>query len=199
MGTNFYARIIPTEEMKETLKRAIDNNSYGEIIHLVDTFYGDVHNECGCGYVGGNVHLGKRSMGWKFLWNPNVYEIPQGHNDEDGQWRWDPSKSYCYYDLTREGLKKFIDREDVEIYDEYHRLWDKEEFWKMALEWGQEDGWDGDTYEEYEMKKGTARIHILRGESSYVRFLESIGYKMNKCCTDFYSDGLRFATTTAFS
>ena len=46
----------------------------------------------------GEIHLGKRSGGWKFLFNPN-YER--------------------YYPLTKEGLMNFLKRDDVIIYTEY--------------------------------------------------------------------------------
>ncbi len=62
------------------------------------------------------IHIGKRSSGWKFLWNFN------------------DNKHYS----TKEGLLKFI--RSGRIVDEYGELQDTEEFIKMALEWGQPDG-----------------------------------------------------------
>jgi hypothetical protein len=62
------------------------------------------------------IHIGKRSSGWKFLWNFN------------------DNKHYS----NKEGLLKFI--RSGRIVDEYGELQDTEEFIKMALEWGQPDG-----------------------------------------------------------
>lgn len=62
------------------------------------------------------IHIGKRSSGWKFLWN---------FNDDK------------YYS-NKEQLFKFI--RSGRIVDEYGELQDTEEFIKMALEWGQPDG-----------------------------------------------------------
>lgn len=62
------------------------------------------------------IHIGKRSSGWKFLWN---------FNDDK------------YY-ANKEQLFKFI--RSGRIVDEYGKLQDTEEFIKMALEWGQPDG-----------------------------------------------------------
>ena len=71
---------------------------------------------------GTNIHLGKRSGSWKFLWN------------------WNDSKYY----KTKEELFKFI--RSGRVVDEYGKVIDQEEFIQMALSWGQEDGWDIETY-----------------------------------------------------
>jgi hypothetical protein len=63
-----------------------------------------------------NIHIGKRSSGWKFLWN-----------FQDGK----------FY-TNKEELLKFI--RSGRVVDEYGELQDTEEFIKMALEWGQPDG-----------------------------------------------------------
>jgi hypothetical protein len=62
------------------------------------------------------IHIGKRSSGWKFLWN-----------FQDGK----------FY-TNKEELLKFI--RSGRVVDEYGELQDTEEFIKMALEWGQPDG-----------------------------------------------------------
>jgi len=71
---------------------------------------------------GTNIHLGKRSSGWKFIWNWN-----------DGN----------YY-KTKEELFKFI--RDGRVVDEYGNQIEAEEFITMALDWGKDDGWDVETY-----------------------------------------------------
>jgi hypothetical protein len=62
------------------------------------------------------IHIGKRSSGWKFLWN------------------FQDNKFYT----NKEELFKFI--RSGRIVDEYGELQNTEEFIKMALEWGQPDG-----------------------------------------------------------
>jgi len=64
-----------------------------------------------------NIHLGKRSSGWQFSWN---------FNDE---------KFYT----NKEELLEFI--RTGRVVDEYGTEIEVEEFIKMALEWGQPDGW----------------------------------------------------------
>jgi len=63
------------------------------------------------------IHIGKRSSGWKFLWN------------------FQDNKYYT----NKEELLKFI--RSGRIVNEYGELQDTEEFIKMALEWGQPDGY----------------------------------------------------------
>ena len=62
------------------------------------------------------IHLGKRSMGWKFCWNFH-----------DGK----------FYSNKQE-LLEFIRK--GRVIDEYGELIDVEEFIKMAMDWGQPDG-----------------------------------------------------------
>ena len=209
MGTNYYARIIPTKERKEKIKQAIDNNDFDEIKHLVNITYSSTEYDYnGEGYCGGEIHLGKRSGGWKFLWNPNWYKILQGHTEweefpggRSGHWVDDGYDVFKYYDLTKESIKQFIDREDVEIWNEYNEKQDKEKFWEMALNWGydkNDEGWDGESYEEWEKKQNPNR-KTYDHHTEYSKFIEECGFKVNKYGTDFYSDGLRFATCTDFS
>lgn len=211
MGTNYYARIIPSKERKKQLKDLIDNDDFRNICRMVqDTYSSPDFSYYENTICGGEIHLGKRSGGWKFLWNPNWYKIPQGHIEKENK-REDGSYSvkyvedgydiFKYYDLNKESLKKFIDRDDVVIYDEYEERIDKEEFWDMALKWGygeEDTGWDSDSYEEWESNRNPNR-RTYNYANEYSRWLESCGFTMNKNCSDFYSDGLRFATNTSFS
>lgn len=208
MGTNFYLRRIPTKERKEEIKKAIDDNQYERIEHLIsETYTNPYYDSETNGYVGGNIHLGKRSSGWKFLWNPNWYRLIEGHFEykdiDEGVRRGNyvvdnENKVFKFYDLTKESLQNFIFQDNSEIFDEYGDKQDKEDFWKMALEWCQEDGWDGETYNKWEKEQNPNYVP-LDYSTDYTRFLEANGCKLNKYKTDFYSDGLRFSTCTEFS
>jgi hypothetical protein len=201
MSTNYYCHIIPSKERKKELHDAIEANDFPLINKLKDEMYNSIRVEYGEDYIiGGVVHLGKRSSGWKFLWNPNVFVIRNGHlEDNNGIRKYvpDPDTPLYTYPLTKKGLKSFIDREDVLIYDEYDELQDKEEFWKMALEWGYKKndiGWDADSYyKDHPMEHG----YLAGGE--LIDLLIAEGYKLSRYNSDFYSDGLRFATSIEFS
>jgi hypothetical protein len=206
MGTNYFAHIIPSKQRKMKLHHAIDLNDFDLINELVNEMYGKIEMHWDSQeLIGGIVHLGKRSGGWKFLWNPNVFVIRNGHlEDKNGQRRWveEPSTGKYLYPLTKQGLHDFIIRDDVLVYDEYHELQDKEEFWKMALEWGYDkdnEGWDAASYETYERSQDkNYREYPITGELT--DFLKSEGYEFTSWTnSDFYSDGLRFAGFIDFS
>ena len=102
-----------------------------------------------------SVHLGKRSSGWKFLWNfhDNVHYT------------------------NKEELLNYI--RTGRIVDEYGMEIDPEEFIKMALEWGQPDG--AVFNEEYE-KKNQKMGRFFHGPESYD--LDVDGLRVSKS-TDF--------------
>lgn len=199
MGTNFYAHVIPTKKKREEIKEALDRGNFNEITQLVNRTYGEYSEWDGKSEMEpcGIIHLGKRSGGWKFLWNPNVYVIRHGHYNEDRDWIIDPNTGYYLYPLTKKGIKAFIDRKDVKIYDEYGDIQDKEKFFEEAINWTTwkgKEAWDSDSYH----RETNDEIHYV-SNSELVRLLMSEGYSLSKDRSDFYSDGLRFATSTDFS
>ena len=204
MGTNYYGRIIPTKEKKEELKNLIDTDDFTEIKAKVYEMYHGITPNYSNGFDGGEVHLGKRSGGWKFLWNPNCYVQRNGHTEweefpggKSGHWVEDSQEIVYLYPLTKDGSKKFIDREDVVIYDEYGKKQDKEEFWKMALDWvtwNNEEAYDSKSYEIAHPNEDRWQC-----KNELIDMLAKEGYEFTSWTqSDFYSDGLRFSTSTDF-
>lgn len=138
MGTNFYR--IPTEDeikikhnklqidilnmdlsvlsIESGFRVAIDDQWNGE--NPWETFMDKM-----------NIHLGKRSMGWKFCWN--------FHDDK-------------YYS-NKEELLSFI--RSGRVIDEYGDEHNVEEFIEMALSWGEPDGLVvNEEYRRKERQKG---------------------------------------------
>ena len=141
MGTNYY-RVPKSHEVVERMQNL--NMRVGEMdvwsaseaknefrtIPVTDYQYMTPWDE----FIDGmSVHLGKRSSGWKFLWNfhDNVHY----------------SSKEELLDYVRTGR----------IVDEYGMEIDPEEFLKMALEWGHPDG--AVFNEEYEKKKPNGFFH----------------------------------------
>lgn len=204
MGTNYYARIIPSEEDKTRLKQLIDINDFQSINYTISELYGSFNPYEMDDIPKGVIHLGKCSGGWKFLWNPNIYLIRNGHTEkveiEPGHSVYkfirDPDSAYYLYPLTKEGIKSFIDRENVEIFNEYNEKLDKDEFFNEALDWvtwNGKEAWDADSYD---LAHPDEKVYSCKNE--YTDFLESLGYKLSKYKNDFFSDGLRFSTSTEF-
>ena len=199
MGTNFYARIIPKEEDKQKLIDFIKYNHFNVIEDLASELYGERNEYTRRGNV---IHLGKRSGGWKFLWNSNVIRYADGYLDENKQYV--PVYKYDYvYPLTKQGITDFCNREDVVITDEYGEQYTPEDFLEMAFSWGQPDGYTGKTYEESHKEESSYRNYYW--SEKYQRGMHSkedemwfdLGYIVEYY--DFESDGLRFSTSINFS
>jgi len=195
MGTNYYARVIPTKERKKEIITAVLNDDFPLINKLINETYGLPAAEKG-ELLGGNIHLGKASCGWKFLWNPNIYKLANGHLEEGNVWVVDDPTILQFYELNKKSITDFVNQDNVLIYDEYGELQDKKEFLEYAFN---KDGWDSETYYKWEREQYPERKNFWNYKTNYVEFLISLGYKMNEGYNDFYSDGLRFATYTEFS
>ena len=187
MGTNFYARIIPKEEDKQKLINVIAKDDYNNILKFANELYGNWDSQSGKGNV---FHLGKRSSGWKFLWNPNVRFYSDGHFDENMKWipKW---KHEFTYPLTKQGITEFCLREDVIIFDEYNEILNNQKFLDMAFSW---DGIDCKEYYTNPIyESGTPYYDDFR----VVQKWTTLGYKPQY--GEFYSDNLRFSTSQEFS
>ena len=66
MGTNFYARRIPTQEEVAALHKLVDDVAAG--VYSISSISGALE-------MGNDIHLGKRSAGWQFNWeyHPEYY------------------------------------------------------------------------------------------------------------------------------
>ena len=124
MSTNYY-RIPKQKVVREKYLELVEQISYMDIFSPEQIYneFRTIENgferwSSWDNFIDGlNIHIGKRSGGWKFLWN-----------FQDGK----------FY-TNKEELFKFI--RSGRIVDEYGELQDTEEFIKMALEWGQPDGY----------------------------------------------------------
>lgn len=199
MGTNFYARIIPKEEDKQKLIDFIKYNHFNVIESFASELYGERNEYTRRGNV---IHLGKRSCGWKFLWNSNVIKYTEGYLDENKQYV--PVYKYDYvYPLTKQGITDFCNREDVIITDEYGEQYAPKDFLEMAFSWGQPDGYTGKTYEESHKEESSYKNYYW--SEKYQRGMHTkddemwfdLGYIVEYY--DFESDGLRFSTSINFS
>lgn len=201
MGTNYYARILPKENEKQELIKMIQDDDYNNIVEFVSKLYDDRNQYTRLGNV---IHLGKRSCGWKFLWNPNVIKYYDGYVDPETKEYISVDKYDYVYPLTKQGITDFVMREDVIIYDEYGEQQDPKEFLEMAFSWGQPDGWIGKTYEE-DPRSGPSNYKNYYWSEKYQRGMHlkedemwfDLGYIVEYY--DFEADGLRFSTSINFS
>lgn len=117
MGTNYYRLPKDLIEIRQKLKDAIDNASDLQLTNSLSnrgsSLFEDIVNYDWKDEEGNNVlvHLGKRSGGWKFLWNFHRMKF--------------------YHD--KETLLNFI--REGRVFNEYGEEIDSEEFIDMALNW----------------------------------------------------------------
>jgi hypothetical protein len=153
MGTNFYR--IPTEaEIKERHERltkriaemdlsvravsqgfSIDNPDGWDRVSPWDEFTQETE-----------IHLGKRSMGWKFTWN--------FHKDK-------------YYS-DKASLEEFV--RSGRVIDEYGQEISADEFLEMAYTWCP-DGWDTQTYYE---ENPSHRAHWFDPKHYYDTYVDGL-------------------------
>ena len=140
MGTNVYMRRIPTATQKEDLKRLL-KKQYEEDIASIDRDE-ELHParedwqlaaeiEKTRKRIYEEVHIGKRSCGWKFLFAPN----PE------------------HYDETKESILQFIHQDGWYLLDEYGDKIDPDLFWDQYVAC-MEDGWTGEAHDRWEREQG---------------------------------------------
>lgn len=197
MGFNYYARRIPSVEDKEELKRLIDENKFKSALEKAKEMYEEDGTYTRYGSL---IHIGTRSRGWKFLWDPNHWKVCEGYM-QDGKY----VPNYVikkYYDLNKESIREFLSRPDIMIISENYRddmepvdstdpedtcVWTVDEFMEMALT-HDPDGWDSKSYGE--------KSNGLQYHSERIELFKSLGYEIEGY--DFYSDGLRFSIHETF-
>ena len=110
MGTNFYARHIPTEAEYEEMQKKLVERNLDDLRELLD----NVQKE---------YHIGKRSGGWQFLFSPHQY-MRDGYQHGEIVSPWEN---------TLASLKEYLSRPDVEIYNEYGDKFTPEQFWNEEI------------------------------------------------------------------
>ena len=107
MGTNFYAILPVKKRTTNKLRELADKLDAQEQVNVDGEMY-DIEEELkDC-----EIHLGKRSCGWVFLWDANELK---------------------YYEPTLESIKKFVDDNDAKIVDEYGEEFTWEQFIKDEI------------------------------------------------------------------
>lgn len=150
MGTNYYR--IPTAAEMEKRKQLLQTQVRGLDVSPAAISQGftydnpkgfDRYSPWDIFTEDVEVHLGKRSGGWKFCWN--------FHNDK-------------YYN-DKESLEMFV--KSGRVINEYGEEISPDEFLKMAYEWCT-DGWDNQKYYEERPQDRIAWIDYSKHMDRYV-------------------------------
>lgn len=135
MGTNYYWRPLVTEEEREKILEKVKNSK--TIQEIKDFIYYDLLNE-----RKGEIHIGKSSYGWQFLFNLGIRNYTHGQS------------------LKKEDIDKWF-RSGI-IFDEYGDEISVDDFW--ALVDYKKDDMD---YNEYD-KKYPEESHYCRGCDQHI-------------------------------
>lgn len=166
MGTNFYfIPKISDEAISNILikaKKLDKNRDYSDVKDL----YNELQN-----VLDTEIHLGKRSCGWQFLWN---------HND------------LKYYQPNLESIQKFLKETEGTIKDEYGDTFTYEQFFENEVKGCLYADDNHITIEMYDKAYNTM--------SYWHEEVLKVGNKEYKSTNgEFIINDLRFATTTEFS
>ena len=96
---------------------------------------------------------------------------------------------FKYYDLTKESINNFLRNDEIIFFDEYGRVIDVDNFWEMV--------------ENNKNKLDNMEYYSKSESLPFMLFEESIPYDLKDKYDvegyEFYSDGLRFSSSTNFS
>lgn len=169
MGTNYYLikkknkANKELEEKKEKIISYVKDNEFTVAQEALE----ELCNDYDCG-----IHIGKKSCGWRFLFD---------HNREK------------YYTSTRKSIEDFIKNNDLDIKDEYGHIISYDEFWKMVDDSMLDpDNIGNREYDEEEARDG-------RYQYCYHSYPDKeVAGKYNISHSEYYNDGLRFSDRTDF-
>lgn len=111
MGTNFYARHIPSELEYARMQEALTNRELDRLRELLDASQK-------------KYHIGKRSGGWQFLFAPHI-KLRTGFGNS--------GQIVSPWENTLESIKDYLSRPDVEIRNEYDEVFTPEQFWTEEI------------------------------------------------------------------
>ena len=159
MGTNFYLRKKFDSQDQRKLLEDIRYGRYNEAEEMICF----------------KVHIGKRSAGWKFLWNANNFK---------------------YFKQSKTSLFEFL--KTGRIFDEYGKEFTFDQFINDEIAGFLDNGYDIDSYENSEKSRGYSNTYYFYEQDRYRKFKETFGVDVNKY-GEFYIDGLRFTVCDDFS
>ena len=158
MGTNFYLRKKLSAKEKELAKQYIDEDKHDELKQLIPE----------------DIHIGKRSGGWKFLWDAHFFE---------------------YFEPTKESLFDWL--ESGQIIDEYGDEFTFDQFINDELKGWLDKGHDLLSYYDTYPKEKAYLNYESRNRYFYQRCPDFKEYINDY--GEFYIEDLRFTISEDFS
>ena len=158
MGTNFYLRKKLSAKEKEIAKQYIEEDNYEELKNLIPE----------------DIHIGKRSGGWKFLWDAHFFR---------------------YYKPNKQALFDWL--KSGQIIDEYGNEFTFKEFWNTEIRHFLYDGYDIESY--YDDNPDEYRLYASMNDISDFTVICPKCKNIINEYGEFYIDDLRFTVSEDFS
>ena len=124
----------------------------------------------------------------KSLFNDNYEKIHIGKNSSGWKFLFNYN-NFKYYDLNKESIDKFLRKEDIILCNEYKENINIDEFWDLVES-------NKDKLDNKEFYKDSDNLPFILMAEHVPHELKD---KYDVECYEFYSDGLRFSSTTEFS
>lgn len=159
MGTNFYLRKKLSAKEKELAKQYIEDNKYDELNQLIPE----------------DIHIGKRSAGWKFLWDAHYFK---------------------HYEPSKPALMEWL--KSGQIIDEYGQEFTFDQFINEELNGFLDKGYDIESYYEKNPKEKYYWFDFASRINDFIRKYPDSGIEINKY-GEFYIADLRFTVSEDFS
>lgn len=159
MGTNFYLRNKLSQKEKEIAKQYIDENKYDEVREMLPN----------------DIHIGKRSYGWKFLWDAHFFK---------------------YYKPTKKSLFDWL--QSGQIIDEYGDEFTFDQFINDELVGFLDEGYDIESYYEANPKEQYYWYDYKERIDEFIRKSPNTDIDIDKF-GEFYIEDLRFTVSEDFS
>lgn len=160
MGTNFYLRQKLSQEQRKEIDKALDNGDFTKARELLPK----------------DIHIGKRSGGWKFHWDHNYFK---------------------FFKPSKESLIEWL--KSGQIIDEYGDEFTFDQFWNEEIAHFLYEGYDMASFaKKYPHESGGWWDMEGRKQKLLRRCLELKNIEFSNQ-GDFYIDNLRFSVFTDFS
>lgn len=157
MGTNFYLRKKLSQEQRKEIDKAFDEEDFNKVRELLPK----------------DIHIGKRSGGWKFLWDAHYFK---------------------YFEPTKDALMKWL--QSGKILDEYGDEFTFDEFINEEIKGFIDKGYDIASY-KYDHPEGLDFFHYDSRVQDFNRICD-YDIHINQY-GEFYIDDLRFTVSEDFA
>ena len=160
MGTNFYLRQKLSEKDKQIVIGLVKSDEYDKVREMLPN----------------DIHIGKRSGGWKFLWDHNYFQ---------------------YYKPSKESLIEWL--KSGQIIDEYGDEFTFDQFWNKEIANFLYKGYDLDKYAREHPEEHSIYWDVQGRKRKLIEECPEIKNFEFSPLGELYIDDLRFSIFTDFS